>query len=139
MVNWKTFKIIGKEKSGSSILFRLDDYVCYKATVLSSDECFILCYDSDPFNTYRVGEYLQIDLDKTRDWHAYHTFCNTDIVKKASSSVINLPSITQNQVSTIVRQINSAIDSDERNRYTASIEVNPETGNVIYKLSGERK
>jgi len=140
MTNYKLYQIRSKGRASSSaIIFRLDDYVCYKVTPLGSDEKFIICPNIPPFNTYRVDEYLQIDLDITRNNLSTYNFYNTDVVRRAPSSAVSIPSMNQNQVSTIVRQINSAIDSDERNRYTASIEVNPETGNIIYRLSGERK
>jgi hypothetical protein len=51
----------------------------------------------------------------------------------------NLVSISQSQASGAIQMLNRAIDSDPRNKYTASIEVNPKTGNVFYHLSGERK
>lgn len=45
-----------------------------------------------------------------------------------------------NQASGIaIQMLNRAIDSDERNRYTASMEVDPKTGKINYHLSGERK
>jgi hypothetical protein len=91
-----------------------------------------------------VGDYIEIDTDMTRKSECGSPF-NNDVVREASSitpinnNTISLPSISQNQVNTIIGQINSAINSDERNRYTAEIEANPRNGNIIYRFSGERK
>ena len=94
---------------------------------------------------YQTGDYLEIDNDNTKYWDIGDVSFSTGTVRKVSSSseIVsrnnNSLSISQSQSLGAIQMLNRAIDSDERNRYTASIEVDPRTGNTIYKLSGERK
>lgn len=82
MVNWKTYKITSKKVNSSSnhsspsrlgrprpivvtantdILFHLDDYVNYD----NGDQKYIYCSNSNPFSSWREGDFIEIDNDIT--------------------------------------------------------------------------
>ena len=148
MTDYRTFKVKGRQTGSpcSFVRFDLEGYVKYKDKVNN----VIYCVNCSPFNEYQIycsePLYLEIDFDETRDYNSRHEFVSTDIVRKVSSGEVvsrssnNLTSIDQNQASGLaIQMLNRAIDSDTRNKYTASMEVDPKTGNIFYHLSGQRK
>jgi len=145
MANYKLYKILSKERADSNtILFNLDDYVCYRTTSISKDEMYIYCADPSPFNTYRVGEYLQIDLDATCSKLYIHTFCDADVVRRAPSSMVpnvsTLTNVSREQRLAMGRMLDELVDQSEgRNEYTASMEIDPNTNVVKYSISSKRR
>jgi len=136
MTNWKTFTITGKEVNYSNnwIGFYLNGCV-----IFSDDKrCKVFTDNVSPFNDYCEGDKIEVDLDVAKYYSFRHNF-NINSFRNLSVGEIIRSTPNQNQVSTMVRRINASIDSDERNRYTASMEVNPKTGSVAYSISGERK
>jgi hypothetical protein len=146
MVNWQKFKIKTASpqcsSNGPSMLFGLgtDRFVDYN----NGKYWFICCVDSLPFNTWEVGDYLEIDTDKTRNYEALHNFDDTSIVRKVSSNEIvsrnsNIPSITRNQTLAIGRELDALIDqSGGRNEYEAKIHVDPDNKVNGYSIVGRR-
>jgi len=47
--------------------------------------------------------------------------------------------MSRQQAQAIGRTLDALVDQNPRNRYTASIEVNPKTGKIDYSISAERK
>jgi len=128
-----------------SIRFNLDEQVLYSEKWQEIGS-LIYCADSYPFNTWQVGDCLEINWDRTIYERKYNVISDIGIVRKVSSNEIvsrnnnNSSLMNPNQASGIaIQMLNRAIDSDERNRYTASMEVDPKTGKINYHLSGERK
>jgi len=144
MTNWKIYKITGKSDYTTYVTFWLDGCVIYSNR---TDFNIIDCVNTFPFRDWQEGDYIEIDIDRTRYYeYNYHKFNDNNIIKKVYSSEIvprnnvNLSSVTQNQVSTIVQQINSAIDNDERNEYEARIHVDPNSGKYSgFSIIGRRK
>jgi len=150
MANWKTFKITGREVKnheviGDCVCLNIDSWVRVKGTFPSVN--FIVVADYPPFNTWQIDDYIEIDLDEMANRSSVAVLKNTSIVRKVSSSEIVrgsnstvIPSINQNQVNTIIGQINSAINTDERNEYEAKIHVDPNSGKYSgFSLIGRRK
>jgi len=136
MTNYGKFKIIDQPQLPSNFIkFTLDGYVTYKDGAYNK----IYFVNRHPFDTYRVGDYLEIDLDRTTSFSSGSDVNDTRIAR-SYGEVEERNNVSVNRASeTIIQVLNKAIDSDERNRYTASLEVNPKTGNITYHLSGERK
>src|ERR1044072_4891751 len=97
--------------------FDLDGNVRYT----DGDGNFIWCANAYPYNTFKIGDKIEIDNDRTHS--RYHDYNDLEIVRRVGSSneIVSrnnnsmvIPSISQNQVNTIVGQINSAINTDER-------------------------
>jgi len=149
MNNWLRFKIIVKTDpffidEGLVVIFLLDNYVKFE----DKNNNKITCANVSPFKDFGVNNYLEIDLDKISMKGSQHVFNDVSIVRKASSSEISrvnnnismIPSISQNQVSGIVQQINAGINSDERNEYEAKIHVDPNSGRYSgFSIIGRRK
>ena len=142
MTNYKLYTIIVKTYPISScVRFDLNDYVTYTG----GEYKVVDCLNIYPFNTYQVGDHIEIDNDRTCFFTDHTHSLGSDIVRKVSSSEVarrgsNASLINQNQASeTMIQVLNRAIDSDPRNKYTASVEVDPKTGNINYHLSGQRK
>lgn len=151
MANWKKVKITSIRSHKGFMVFELDNSVlwgnrenpsinnCYPETSFSVFDCY-------PFNTWQIDDYIEVNLDKSVNCRWADPINDTSVARKVSSSneIVsrnnnNLSLINQNQSGVAIQMVNRAIDSDERNRYTASMEVNPKTGNITYHLSGERK
>jgi len=88
MTNWQKFKITGKEihEAFDSITFNLDRGVPYTYNGYFIMPCYIFCVDCHPFNTYQVGDYLEIDIEKTVNYSSRNNFNDTSIVRKFGSS-----------------------------------------------------
>lgn len=106
MTNYKVFKITNKQTgkctSGAYVFFFLDGYVTYEC-LMTTDRIF--CVDAPPFNTWQVGDYLEIDLDITRYEDRTKNFGDLNVVRKVSSSseVIRGQSIAER----LIREVNS--------------------------------
>jgi len=141
MTDYRRFKIVEITVGSDFIRFHLDNKVYYK----DMSQEYIHCVKTYPFTSYCKGEYLEIDLDGVCNYLNSKDF-DTDMVRKVSSSEIvrgnnsmAIPSISQNQVNTIIGQINSAIDSDERNEYEAKIYVDSNGKYSGFSMIGRRK
>jgi len=151
MTNYQISKILRIERNSNYITFGFDKTVPHKDS--GSGYSFISCVDSYPFNTYQIGDYLEIDLEMVKfikhgGDDGFFRFSNTGIIRKVSSNEIvrgsNNTSITSsmngNEITGIVQHINRAIDSDERNEYEARIHVDPNSGKFSgYSIIGRRK
>jgi len=87
MTNWQTFKIKFKKKQEQvvlSIFFGLDNYVRYE----NENRNVISCVDVAPFKDFEIGDYLEIDLDKTAIKQWTDVFNDVSIVRKVSSDEI---------------------------------------------------
>jgi len=136
MVNYGKFKIIEKPLPPQKFIkFILDGYVTYENGM--HDKIYLV--NRYPFNTYQVGDYLEIDLDKARNHNSDYDV--NDISKARKFGEVEARNnVSVNRASeTVIQVLNRAIDSDTRNKYTASMEVDPKTGNIFYHLSGQRK
>jgi len=90
----------------------LDDFVDYK----SGREKFIFRKNCSPFSDYQVGDYLEIDNDRTCYYSHGRDFDDANIVRKVySSEIVRRNNASVNQASeTIIQVLNRAIDSDTR-------------------------
>lgn len=67
MVNWRTYRITGKSISSNRwVNFSLDGYVYYNYG--SNSYQAIYCQDTSPFNSWHIGDYIEIDNDQTRSY-----------------------------------------------------------------------
>jgi len=152
MVNYKAYKILSKIAEPGLIMFQLEDYIEHEKLFHGrkiKGKGYIGCENHPPYSNYKVGDWLEIDLDRIGDKNDARTFDDTSIVRKVGSSSeivprggnnsVNLPSISQNQVTTIIGQINSAINSDERNEYEAKINVDSNGKYRGFSMIGRRK
>lgn len=150
MVNWKKYKIeskkiVSENSSYSFIHFILDgDRPCECSGGLEQFN-FIFFYNSWPFNTYEVGDYIEIDTDKTKCERRGYVFGDDSMVRKPELSsfagmVIGSTTITREQGLAIARELDSYVEqSGGKNEYTASIEVQDERGRPIkFSLSSKR-
>jgi len=147
MTKWEKFKITSKEtcKPFDEIIFSLDRAVDYTDNGHFMLYYFIFCVDCHPFSTYQVGDYLEIDVDKTVNYSSGKHFDDTDIVRKFGSSneIVsrsnNIPSISRNQTLTIGREIDALIDqSGGRNEYEAKMHVDDSNRVSGYSIIGRR-
>ena len=80
MVNWRTYRITSRSVSPSSyILFHLDGYVNY----YNGSQQYIHCnYNYSPFNSWCVGDHIEIDNDQTCSYNAgSHYFTSANQVR----------------------------------------------------------
>jgi len=142
MTNYKVFRITQKQQNGCSsgdyVLFDLDDYVTYSCSTTRNK---IFCVDSSPFNTWQVGDYLEIDLDKTqhKDWSG--NFSDLSIVRKAYHNTVVQYS-NHNQTLAIGRSIDASLidQSGGKNEYEAKIHLDPNTSKISgYSIIGRRR
>jgi len=112
MTNWKKFKIV-------SIPTSKEEIVAFNLIVFSLDKHFdyskptdIFCANCYPFNTCKVGDYLEIDLDKIGNYKNAHEFDDTSVVRKFGSSAVVPSSSSSNQQLTT----NQIQERDERMR-----------------------
>jgi len=149
MTNWKTFKIlIATEDGVLRFGCQLDgniDY-CHSSSSNKFQDSLLVFRNRPPFNTWKKGDYIEIDLDRIYYQSANDPIDDTSMVRKVGSSneVVsrnnNIPSISRNEARGIVQNINEAIDSDERNEYEAKIHVDPNSGKYSgFSIIGRRK
>jgi len=151
MTNWKAYKITRIDNYEGLMILKLNGKVTWgdrenpgKEIGFTDDSVSVLdCY---PFNTWRIDDYIEIDLGKSVNWRWAEPIRDTSIVRKVSSSAVvsrnnnNIPSISRNEVRGIISTINSAIDDDERNEYEAKIHVDPNSGKYSgFSIIGRRK
>jgi hypothetical protein len=72
---------------------------------------YITCANTYPFNTWREGDYIEIDNDKTQYKSEYDVFNDTNIVRKVSSSAVVSSSSSNQQITS-----NQIQERDERMR-----------------------
>lgn len=137
---------IESEGGGRPLLFRLDDSISYQ-----NGECkYIYCGNRYPFTTYKVGDYIEIDLEIMVSNEHKHTFYeNKNVIRGISCEEINQPSHNLpalfeeenfSQALAIGRMIDSLIkQSNGENEYEAKIEVDPNTHKLSYSILGRKK
>lgn len=90
MTNWKEHKIEEKWYIRDFICFKLDKFVPYSSLLsgggMMGTALTINCTNSYPFDTYQVGDILEIDWDRTRQASKNMTFDDLNIVRKPGSS-----------------------------------------------------
>nr|CAG8459906.1 1255_t:CDS:10 [Entrophospora candida] len=123
--NLRKYKITNIRVESVWRKFELDGYIIYKSTTRNH----IYCINCRPFSEFQVGDYLEIDLEKTTLYESGHDFNEVSTVRKVSSSevmpsssstdmVIGSTTITRNQILAIGREIDALIDqSGGRNEY----------------------
>lgn len=79
MVNWRTYKIIGKSVSSNRILFYLDNYVNYSNG--SYNYKHIYCSNNSPFYNWREGDFIEIDNDVSSYRNSGYCFGSTSEVR----------------------------------------------------------
>jgi len=88
MVNYKTYKIIGKVESRpifNYIMFELKDYADHpKGHKVMG---WVYCRNHYPYNNYKEGDWLEIDLDRIGDKNDVNIFDDTSIVRKLGEVV----------------------------------------------------
>jgi hypothetical protein len=98
MTNWRKFKIIRKEinQAFKIINFKLD---CHSPRISDGQVLYseqVMCVNRYPFNTWQVGDYLEIDEDKAKTSYEFASFIeDTNIVRKFGSSSV-VPSSSGN-------------------------------------------
>jgi len=91
MANWKKVKITEIKRYEDFIQIVLDDYIyVWGETTLPNNNrlptlTFLagICY---PFDTWQVGDYIEVDLDKSVNCNHCSIINDTSIVRKVSSS-----------------------------------------------------
>jgi len=96
MTNWKVYKIKTAHPNTQGVLFDLGRASEFHVTYRDEDELksgsvtsfftYILCADTYPFNTWKEGDCIEIDNDKTRYRSWRDAFDDTSIVRKVSPS-----------------------------------------------------
>lgn len=88
MTNWKVYTIIkipqimhSGSRNGS---FDLDGW----AECSDVNTNCIWCVNTYPYNTFKLGDKIEIDNDRIKYYSAYHDFNDLDIVRKYSPSNI---------------------------------------------------
>ena len=115
-----------------------DEYVEYKdkPTMISD---FIFCTNDYPFKTWEIGDYIEIDNDKTRYKSIYDVFDDTDIVRKFGSSLTSTRNAMISASSAnptalaITRDLADRVDRGEETQFTYQIEDNGVKHSWIYK------
>lgn len=148
MAEWKKFKIEEIKTNSSEVWFRLNDYVF--SEFLSPRGGIIYFSNTFPFNTWQIGDWIEIDMEEIRRSKRWW-IDDTNIVRKVGSPVAEVSSsstgmvigsttITREQSLAVARELDAMVaQSGGRNEYTASIEVQDERGNPIkFSLSAKR-
>jgi len=148
MVDWRKYTIIWTPTpmkiSNSHGSFGLDGYVQY------SNKCanYILCVNVEPFNTFQIGDEIEIDYDIVKHYSSQYDFSSTRIVRKVSSSANTIStsgsssdiSISPSAVSSmnssgameIARRLSAMVDkSGGKDEYEYKIEVANQDGKTI--------
>ncbi|CAH1762236.1 10039_t:CDS:2 [Entrophospora sp. SA101] len=89
MPNWKTYRIVKIETEGSTrpILFHLDNHISYQ----NGGYKFIYCHNCLPFTAYKVGDYIEIDLEIMANNKFKHVFNENKNVIQGISCEANQP------------------------------------------------
>jgi len=104
-----------------------------------------MCVDCYPFNTFQVGDYIEVDTDKTSAKKDGDIFGDTNMVRKfvSSNEVVsrnnnNLPSISRNQALDIGRTLDAMVEqSGGQNEYEFRIE--SPSKDIRYSIVSRRK
>jgi len=136
MTNWKEYTItkVGDQHRTIWICFYLDGYVNYKSNGSErwKRKNFIFCKNTYPFSTYRVGDVIEIDLDKTQNKWDGDDIDDTSIIRVArvapsstnvittrgsSSNIVILPSAVNAVGSPQAMEFSSAYVSNGRRNW----------------------
>jgi hypothetical protein len=85
MVNWKKVKITSIKNHGKFMILGLDDGVVWGEW---KNDTSISVMDCHPFNTWRIDDYIEVNLDKSVNCKWAVPIADTSIVRKVSSSVM---------------------------------------------------
>ena len=90
MTNWKTYKIEHLNSNSKLILINLglesEVHIDYKDKWEEHGFLtYLKCPTTYPFNTWKEGDYIEIDNDKTK-YKSAHDFCDTSMARKVTST-----------------------------------------------------
>jgi len=83
-MTYRTYKITSKTTNTNWIKFELDGYVNFEN---GNSQQRIDCVNRSPFNNWYAGDYLEIDIDRTKYYSSGKDFDDTSIVSKTSLAV----------------------------------------------------
>jgi len=149
MTNWKTYTIVIITPFSERLWVGLDDYIKFS----DSNSSGFYCINVYPYDTYRIGDRIQVDNNITR-YHANgrepYSEGNDNIIRKVGSPTVPSSASTGMTIgSTIItresglamaRELDAYVEqSGGRNEYTAHIEVRDNQNNTIkFSLSSKR-
>lgn len=99
---YRTYKITSRTTNTSWIKFELDGYVTFEN---GNSQQRIDCVNRSPFNSWYAGDYLEIDVDRTKYYSSGKDFDDTSIVNKTSLAVAHGRSVA--------RELMRAVDSQD--------------------------
>jgi hypothetical protein len=83
MVNYRTYRITGKSPSSSYIKFDLNSSITFSSGTCQS---YVYCANKPPFDSYCVGDEIEVDLDKIRYKGSAEDITDTSIVRATYTS-----------------------------------------------------
>ena len=84
MTNWKVFTIKDINKYSSYVKIDLD----YSVDFDDGRQDYIYCDNTYPFNSWRVGNQIEIDLDRTKYREKVKNIDSTSIVRSSSNALV---------------------------------------------------
>jgi len=102
--------------------------------------CLINCDNSCPFNTYQVGDYIEVDLDRVEQENKFYIFNNINVVRKVDSSAVVSSSsggltisTTPSSAAEVARTVTQTVlDHADRTGGTPQIEIETNKVNIWY-------
>lgn len=78
MANYRTYRITSKSPSSNYIRFDLNGSITFSGGTCQS---YVYCVNRAPFNSYCVGDEIEVDLDKIRYKGSAEDITDTSIVR----------------------------------------------------------